>query len=331
MRGCVRLSSGAREDDGLHRLLDDRGQDDFDRTAEREARRDARGYVAAAQARAFVETARHVTLNGEQPARDPVSHAYLRELGRAVAAAIERDEPAREPSAESDSGAIAAVLEVLRDAGVIAPPRGLLAAGDADTASLALVRAHVESHDAAMEELAFLVNALLAGCSLQGRAFTSREASDAAAATCNLGLENWPARWPDRNLVAAFQVGWSLLHREVCRRTAATLIEVLDALSCADRDTQFELTVLRRELARHLREGLPWRARHALDVILALDAPAWAALVALIDECPTLHAAIGSPRSSHTIEANDFSFISHRGQIATVHGFLSSLSVALTG
>jgi hypothetical protein len=40
-------------------------------------------------------------------------------------------------------------------------------------------------------ELAILANVLLAGCPIQSRPFTPQEASDAAAATCNLGLEYW--------------------------------------------------------------------------------------------------------------------------------------------
>ena len=45
-------------------------------------------------------------------------------------------------------------------------------------------------------ELGFLANTLLAGSSVQSRPFTPQEASDAAACTCNLGLECWPAVWP---------------------------------------------------------------------------------------------------------------------------------------
>src|SRR6266436_5110767 len=45
------------------------------------------------------------------------------------------------------------------------------------------------------EEFAYLANTIVAGCSIQARPFTVREASDAVAAICNLGLENWPARW----------------------------------------------------------------------------------------------------------------------------------------
>ena len=46
-------------------------------------------------------------------------------------------------------------------------------------------------------EMAFLANTLMAGCSVQSRPFTAQEASDAAVGICNLGLEHWPARWPD--------------------------------------------------------------------------------------------------------------------------------------
>jgi hypothetical protein len=49
--------------------------------------------------------------------------------------------------------------------------------------------------DIRAEEFAFLANAILAGCSIQARSLTPQEASDAAGAVCNLGLENWPAAW----------------------------------------------------------------------------------------------------------------------------------------
>ncbi len=38
------------------------------------------------------------------------------------------------------------------------------------------------------EELAYLASTPVAGCSVQARAFTEQEASDAALAICNLGL-----------------------------------------------------------------------------------------------------------------------------------------------
>src|SRR3954462_14197722 len=77
------------------------------------------------------------------------------------------------------------------------------------------------------EELAYLANAIIAGCSIQARPFTPPEASDAAVAICNLGLENWPAKWVEggtpladdflvgHDLVSVFQIGWTVLHHNV--------------------------------------------------------------------------------------------------------------------
>src|SRR4029078_9970017 len=73
-------------------------------------------------------------------------------------------------------------------------------------------------------ELAFLANALLAGVCVQSRRFTPGEASDAAAAICNLGLECWPVTPPDtcppaswlidHDLVTAFENGSTLLRTD---------------------------------------------------------------------------------------------------------------------
>ena len=46
-----------------------------------------------------------------------------------------------------------------------------------------------DAYLARSRELAFLANTLMAGCSVQSRPFTPQEASDAAVAICNLGLE----------------------------------------------------------------------------------------------------------------------------------------------
>ena len=111
-------------------------------------------------------------------------------------------------------------------------------------------------------ELAFLANTLLAGSSVQSRPFTPQEASDAAACICNLGLECWPARWPgatsqgasspreldtamppnaflvDHDLVTAFEVGWSVLYKDVSLFVADQLMSTLADLHCVDADTR---------------------------------------------------------------------------------------------
>jgi hypothetical protein len=177
------------------------------------------------------------------------------------------------------------------------------------------------------EELAYLANTMMAGCSIQSRPFTAREASEAAAAVCKLGLENRPADWPaGYSLVSLFQVGWNVLHEQVSLYAAKQLITVLTELQCADRETQAGLSRLRIEMKKALKAGAPWRARDALDVIAILDTPAWAALLGLIDECPVIAAALGA-RTAGTlaVSASEFTFISENSQIASVRAFMQSL------
>jgi hypothetical protein len=114
---------------------------------------------------------------------------------------------------------------------------------------------------------------------------------------------------------------------------ARQLIQVLTGLRNDDRQTQAALNALRIEMKRHVRDGAPWLAREALDVIVLLDMPAWATLLGLIDECPVIPAAIVASRGSGTraVSASAFEFISENGQIASVHEFMESLAKTLGG
>jgi hypothetical protein len=258
--------------------------------------------------------------------------------------------------------AVLAVVDVLSGAGIVeAPPRALLDGPHDRAQRPASIRAHLQfvlecdraAFSTRSSELAFLANALMAGCSLQARPFGVQEASDAALAVCNLGLENWPARWirelrpsgldsrtalPDdflvgHDLVSVFQVGWTVLHEDVCMYAAEQLSAVLARVRCDDREIRAGLDALRVEITRHRQAGAPWRARGALDVIALLDMPAWAALLGLLDECPVLHAgaaAACNPRV-HAVPASAFEFISANSQIASVREFLQSLPDLLRG
>jgi hypothetical protein len=198
------------------------------------------------------------------------------------------------------------------------------------------------------DELAFLANTIAAGCSVQARPLSMEEAWDAATAVCNLGLENWPPQWlgsqersagahsgtslPDdfllaHDLVTVFQVGWTVLHDNVVMYAAEQLLDVLAALHRDDEEIQSGLDALRVTLTKHWRAGAPWRAGEALDVMTALDLPAWAALVGLLNECPVMHAGVKAARDSntHAVSATDFEFISERSEIAMIHAFLRSL------
>lgn len=191
-----------------------------------------------------------------------------------------------------------------------------------------------EAYLARNGDLAYLANTLIAGCSIQGRAFSVREARDAAAAVCNLGLERLaapPGFLADHDLMSVFQAGWTVLHDDVVMYAADQLSEALADLRCRDREIRADLDALRHELVTRLRTGAPWLARPRMDVLASLDMLAWTALLGLIDECPVLHAAIAASRepTTHTVSASAFEFISEKTQIQQVRAFVQALGEIL--
>ena len=366
MRGCRSLSNSKPEIDGLDDLLPDDKQVVFDLAFNRERRREQQGPVTPAQARAFLQMSRQLPRGRDSaPPSNPIARAYFRAIEWTTAA--DADNGSRRlptisgalSGPEDSANATTAIVDVLLDAGILPQqPRALLDGPQSHATRLALIQALMQfagNHDYAAysmrsQELAYLANTIMAGCSIQTRPFTAPEASDAAVAVCNLGLENWPRHWllakahqgssvvdagtalPDdfligHDLVSVFQVGWAVLHGDVCMYTAERLIDVLTRLRYDDREIQAGLDALRIELARHWQVGAPWRARDLLDVIMILDMPAWATLLALIDECPVIHAGIGASRGSPTraVSASAFEFISENSQVASVRDFMQSL------
>jgi hypothetical protein len=315
----------------------------FDLSADRDRRREQQGYVPPAEARAFLDVARRPATAGTVESASSVARAYFRSLDEPSPVELPAD------AGEADAGAegVAAVVEVLIDSGVLAPSDRALLAGSVDEAPR-LARIHaalrvVVERDPDLYahrsgELGYLANTLVSGCSHQGRSFTPQEASDAVLAVCNLGLEHWEAGASDdvlvaHDLVAVFQVGWAMLYEKVGLTAARRLIEVLTLVQPHDRDTQIGLTRLRRELTKHVKAGMPWRARGSLDVIADLDLLAWTGLVGLLDECPVIHAAVrasSGPRPL-TVSPTAFDFISEDADIASVQAFLTVLPETLSG
>ena len=259
------------------------------------------------------------------------------------------------------------VIELLTEAGLVPDrPRALLAAAgeDARAARLPLLRRLMEfvlrydesAYLARNRELAFLANTLLAGCSVQSRQFTPQEASDAAACICNLGLECWPTRWPgapsqrassprelepsippstflaSHDLVAAFEVGWSVLYQDVSLFAADQLISTLADLHCADADSRRGLRMLRRELVKQREAGTPWLARDAAEVLAMLDATAWISVLGLLDECPIVPAALTAvlERRTTAVSQTAFEFISTTAQIGDIRVFMRALGEVLS-
>ena len=342
MHGCRRLSNSTPEVDGLDDLLMEPEQMLHDVAGERERRRSKQGYVAAVDARAFLQMAR--TRNrqaGPAGPMNPIAASHL----RASEDDAQPDEPDPErPDLRVQSGvtddreAVEAVVGLLEDAGLMTGrPKALLPAAAAEpsrpTRMEALLRQIAATDDVAFAarsgELAFLANVLVAGCSVQARGFTPQEASDAAIAICNLGLEQWPV--PDsflaaNDLVAPFEAGWAMLH-ELSLSVARQLIDVLAVLECADADIQAELQSLRRELVRQCENRAPWRVHGALEVIAMLDMPVCVSLQALLDQCPVVPDALAAilERRKGAISPTAFEFIATGRQIQQVRDFLARL------
>ncbi len=294
MRDCRRLSDAAPEIDGLDELLSAPEQVEHDAAIAREQRRGEQGYVAPADARAFLQAARtRVPATPDPPAPDG-NQAGL-------------------PRARRVQG-----LQVLM---------GLLRDVDED------------AFLARTGELTRLANVVIAGCSRPSGPFTPEEAARAVIATCDLALERSPGGHEgvtfllDHTLVATFETGWGILHRDVGLVAAGQLIAALATVRPGDSTTRIGLVALRRDLERALDLGMPWRAARALDVIATLDVPAWAGLVGLLEECPVLPAALVAlvERRTGAISATAYDFIASRAQIDTVRRFLERLPDLLAG
>jgi len=348
MQGCRRLSNSRPEVDGLDDLLPMPEQHLHDVTIERERRRAQQGYATPADARAFLEMARQpkdarsgASMTGEIKV-NPIVTAYFRAADEAPVApngAAQSPQRKLESPSCGNPESLEAVVQLLTAPGV------MIAGADPETARLVRLRrlmACVRDTDetayfARSRELAFLANALLAGCSVQSRPFTPREASDAAAAICNLGLECWPVTPPDtcppaswlidHDLVTAFEAGWSVLHKDVSLYAAEQLISTLADVDCADRDIRNGLVALRRTLVKQRDAGTPWRARDAAEVLAMLDVTAWIGVLGLLDECPVLPAALTAvlERRTTTVSATEFAFISTAAQIGDVRIFMMRL------
>ena len=374
MRRCRSLSNSAPEIDGLDDLATDPEQAMFDLAVQREERREQQGYLSPAQARAFLQAARDLDpASPMMPEPSPLARAYFLAVespqanetqGRGQHEAVDQSAPsAAEHVAHAQVDPIVELLDTLRDAGVVPQaPRALLGPSSKGAARLERMRAGMQAvHERDElaylrrgEELAYLANTLMAGSPIQGRPMTAQEASDAAVAVCNLGLEHWPSHWsvpapgataagsavgdraPDDllvtcDLVRVFQVGWSVLYRRVCVRAAERLLDVLDRLTHDEADVREGIDALRVELSRGLREGCPWRARDAIDVLAGFDMISWAGLLSVIDEYPVMNAAIRATgdRRVRSVSPSAFEFISEQEQIVMVERFLAALDRSL--
>ncbi|HET8937969.1 MAG TPA: DUF6178 family protein, partial [Polyangiales bacterium] len=118
---CCDMDGELIEESGLYAVLNEEELLENDIASERSDRRAAAGFVAPADARAFLELARRETIDEAPDGRDPISRAYFRELAPEQPA-----RPARalathnvKGSASKPQADVGRLLAVLRDANVL--------------------------------------------------------------------------------------------------------------------------------------------------------------------------------------------------------------------
>jgi uncharacterized protein DUF6178 len=336
---CRAFSAEYIDDNGgLYDVLTTAEQVLDDVAGERDDRREREGFVAPPVAAAFLRIAREpVVTSGAPPRPDHVTLRYFRNLEARAAEPPPRATPpdarAHEPAPDSTEHRVHELLTTLEDEGVVARSRAALPAPPPDGRDRYprirsfLDRVRPDADRARRdEELGYLANVLVAGCSFQSRRFRPVEAADAVLAACNLGLECWPREWAQpADVVALFRLGWSEVYEEVGLRAARRLVEVVSHLECDDRRIQSQLGGLARRMTAQIEAGTPWRAREDLDVLVILDPPCWSTLLGLVDECPVVYETAGDPERPARRMPPTFEFVSERAQIARVGEFLERL------
>jgi hypothetical protein len=289
MQRCSQISTEWIVDNGgPYEVLTSDEQVMADAAGAREERREQQGYVTPLEARAFLKFAR---------------------TRHAVDAPVDLEPQAHDSLLPATSSSGGERLSRIRTQLLFAQEHGSAA------------------HQRCTEELAYLANVLVAGCSFQSRRFRANEAADAVLAVCNLGLENSGSH---QNLVSVFRIGWRILYEDVCLHAAKCLVEALSDLRCDDRHIQSLITTLYRNMKTQVEAGTPWLERENLDAIAILDQPSWALLVNLIDECPIVPRNACTPDEKPSLRVTtEFGFISENRQIAWARDFAESLAEKL--
>jgi hypothetical protein len=129
------------------------------------------------------------------------------------------------------------------------------------------------------------------------------------------------------DMSSVFGNGFAVLHQRVVLHAARGLVDVLRDLHPDDADIDDDVRDLEGRLRIQLEEGTPWRERDHLDVIAALDSPAWMAILGLIDECPSLLKDVIAPAGGNTPQriSSAHEFIQENRQIERIRAFVGSL------
>jgi hypothetical protein len=360
-RCCYMSTEHIEDNGGLYDVLSGEDMLEADVAATREDRRAGEGFVSATDAQSFLRRAR--TAAPSDRTRDPIALTYFRTLappareGAPDHAAVSRPPqsdraPSVEPAADRKRE-LAELVTALQEAEVLSADQPQLLAADNETARAdeglfrsamrELLERDPEAHARRMEELVYLANVLLAGCTLAGRGFRPLEAGSAVVAVCNLGLELRERRAPgarnsarrDARFLARehadvlFRSGWRTLYDDVVLASAEATLRAL--APDEQRKPSGMGTHPREKLANALRsaiaEGAPWRARDQLDALeTVLDKGTRETLANLLGEYPVLSGAPAEDgKSPDDARPPNPEFIATRAQLERARALVAGL------
>lgn len=271
---CAYFSSEKIEDaGGLYEVLTAEEQIESDVAYEREKRREQIGYVSPLTAKSFLKLAR-----GPVTTPDFITPAYFRDY--------------KGPTLEKKMTSPTPLDLLLIEAKILSSPQNTPQLEHQNWHEMRTLLKKLQDKDETlflrrMEELSYLANILISGCSFQGRAFRPSEATEAVLNSCYLGLEQMRASSSqstfiqilvERSGVEIFRVGWNFLFHKVCLPSAQLLLTQIENLD--------------PKVARLLREAIseeaPWQVREELGILEAsMDPSPLRYFEFLIDECPT--------------------------------------------
>jgi hypothetical protein len=323
---------------------------------ERQAFREAQGFVTADGARAFLsfvdgltapqiaalhtydsETRRHLDaiandVESSVATRDAIVSDDLDDQHDDDVSIQERAVVAASTESEQDERLIRGLLEEAQLLVKPGPMRLLTdGRGSREPALTAALRRMAgedpDSFHARARELAYLANVLRSALSIEGEALDDRQASDAAFAICNLGFELSDSAEVARlnvepGLIRLFMMGWNAL-QSIPDRAVAACAKALSRDSALPSWLRGEATGGLADLRRAVESRQFEDARDAVVFLsIAFDSRSCRAIALLLDAIPRFSSLLdGAARSEQ------WRWITTRADMEVIDALLSGLQV----
>ena len=348
---CYHISIEYIDDNGgLYNVLTSEEMLESDMAAEREQRRERKGFVSPSAATSFLNLIRITSLQAivDSETSDPITQAYFRSV-KTEAESMVKTWTAENTSGGSKPATHSSIpvklLQTLQDTEVISKP-AWKKLEDTNmprythlllTQAISAIKVRDEKfYSRILMELSYLSNVLISGCSFEGRYFRPVEAAEAVLAVCNLGSDHLlkikamtkfshnikmvVSLLTEHSLIKLFKVGWKILHNDVSLYSALALQHTLSQLGkeITDQQQAQKLKRIVSVLKAKVSAGKPWLFRNELNQLGEFIKGSWVlALTALLDEYPTI------PKNIKVQEPfQNSSFISTINQIREIQKYL---------